>query len=176
MNPDVQSRVDSAMKLFPLVFCRIALGAALLLGGCATLGPTPGLGLAVTGIQTGESTLLETGVELTLRLTNESAQALVIAGSTHKVYVNDTLVGRGVSSERLTVPAFGTVAPKVTVFLENLTLLRKATEFSQAPGKLSYRLESRLHPAEGGLFGDLKAVATGEIDLSALGVVRPPAR
>ena len=151
----------------------LGLGAALLLAGCATLGPTPNVALSVTSIAPRESTLLETSAEVTLRLTNESAQPLALAGSSHKVYVNDTLVGRGVSSERVTVPAFGTVAIKVTVHADNLVLLRKAKEFSELP-KLAYRLESKLHPADGAGLGDLKAGATGEIDLAAFGLTLPP--
>lgn len=147
-----------------------------LLSGCATLGPAPAIALSVVSVRPLTSTVLETSLELTLRLTNESAQPLVLAGSTHKVYVNDTYIGRAVSGERLTVPAFGTSTPVVTAHLENLTLLRKAAEFSQAPGKIAYRLESRWHPAEGGLLGDLKVSTTGEIDLAALGVALPPAR
>jgi hypothetical protein len=145
----------------------LGIGAAGLLAGCATLGPAPSVAVSVTSILPRESTLLETSAEVALRLTNESAQPLALAGSSHKVYVNDTLVGRGVSSERVVVPAFGTAAIKVAVHADNLVLLRKAKEFSELP-KLAYRLESRLHPAEGA--GDLKTVATGEIDLAAFGV------
>ena len=38
-------------------------------------------------------------------------------------------------------------------------LIRKAAEFSQAPGNLAYRLESRFHPGEGSRFGDIKGTA-----------------
>ena len=142
---------------------------------CATLTPGPTVGLSVVNLRPLQSTILETSLELTLRLTNEAAQPLVLAGSTHKLYLNDSYVGRAVSNERVTVPAFGTATPTVTVYLENLTLIRKATEFSQAP-KLAYRLESRLHPAEGSAFGDMKATATGELDLAGLGLTPPPSR
>jgi LEA14-like dessication related protein len=150
-------------------------GLFALLAGCATLSPPPSVGVSVVDVRPLESTLLETRVELTLRLTNESAQALAFAGSSHRLYVNDSYVGRAVSGEAVNVPAFGTATPKVTVYLENLTLLRKATEFSQAPAKLAYRLESRLHPAAGTLFGDVKVATTGMIDLAGLGIALPPA-
>jgi LEA14-like dessication related protein len=148
------------------------LGFIALLAGCATLLPGPTVGLSVVNLRPLESTILETSVAVTLRLTNESAQPFVLAGSNHKLFLNGTSVGHAVSSERLTVPAFGTVTPTVTVYLENLTLLRKASEFSQAP-KLAYRLESRLHPTEAAGFGDVKATATGELDLVALGLAAP---
>ena len=146
-----------------------------LLAGCATLAPAPAVSLSVVNLRPLESTLLETRAEVTLRVTNESAQPLALAGSTHKLYVNDSYVGRAVSNERVSVPAFGTSTPTVTVYLENLSLLRKAAEFSQAPGKLAYRLESRLHPTDGALFGDIKVTTHGEIDLAGLGITLPPA-
>lgn len=151
------------------------LAAITLLAGCATFSPAPPVGLSVINILPRQSTLLETSLELTLRLTNEAGQPLALAGSTHKLYVNDSYVGRAVSSERVTVPALGTSTPTITVYLENLALLRKAAEFSQAPGKLTYRLESRLHPVESSRFGDIKATARGELDLAGLGIV-PPGR
>ncbi len=154
----------------------LVASVVLLLAGCATLAPSPAVALSVVGVRTLESTMLETRLELTLRLANESAQPLALAGSTHQLYVNDSRVGRAVSNERVTVPAFGTSSPTVTVYLENFTLLRKASEFSQAP-KLAYRIESRLHPVDAALFGDIKVTATGEIDLAGLGIVlSPPAR
>jgi LEA14-like dessication related protein len=154
----------------------LAVFAAItLLAGCATFSPAPPLGLSVINLRPLQSTLLETSLELTLRLTNEAAQPLVLAGSTHKLYVNDSYVGRAVSNERVTVPAFGTSTPTVTVYLENLTLIRKAAEFSQAPGKLAYRLDSRFHPGESSGLGDIKGTANGELDLTGLGIV-PPGR
>jgi LEA14-like dessication related protein len=163
------------MNFLPLSRSLILSGLIALLAGCATLSPGPTVGVTVVNLRPLESTILETSVAVTLRLTNESAQPLVFAGSTHKLYLNDSAVGRAVSNERLTVPAFGTATPTVTVYLENLTLLRKATEFSQAP-KLAYRLESRLHPADGAGFGDVRATTTGELDLAGLGLTPPPSR
>ena len=157
------------MKSIPALRSLVLLSLIGLLSGCATLSPGPTVGLSVVNLRPLQSTILETSLELTLRLTNEAAQPLVLAGSTHKLYLNDSYVGRAVSNERVAVPAFGTATPTVTVYLENLTLIRKATEFSQAP-KLAYRLESRLHPADGAPFGDVKATATGELDLAGLGL------
>lgn len=147
---------------------------AIWLAGCATLGPAPSVAVSVVDLRPLQSTVLETSVELTLRVTNESARELALAGSSHKLYVNDSYVGRAVSNAPVTVPALGTTTPTLTVHLDNLALLRKAAEFAHAPGKLAYRLESRLHPAGGALFGDLKVTTIGELDLAALGVAPPP--
>jgi LEA14-like dessication related protein len=149
------------------------LAATTLLTGCTMLSPAPPVGLSVTNIRPRQSTLLETSIELTLRLTNEGMQPLALAGSMHKLYVNDSYVGRSVSSESVTVPSLGTSTPTVTLYLENLTLIRKAAEFSQAPGRLTYRLESRLRPVADSPYGEIKTTARGELDLAVLGIVPP---
>jgi LEA14-like dessication related protein len=157
------------MKFFPTVLRWFPVALIALLAGCATLTPGPSVAMSVVNLRPLQSTLLETSLEVTLRLTNESAGPLVLAGTTHKLYINDSYVGRAVSSERVTVPAFGTSTPVIIIYLENLTLVRRATEFSKAT-KFVYRLEGRLHPADGAGLGDLKATATGELDLAGLGL------
>ena len=96
----------------------------------------------------------------------------------HRLYLNESYVGRAVTSERLNVPALSTVTQTVTIHLENLTLMRKVVEFSntQAP-RIAYRLESRLHPADGGRFGGIATSTAGELDLSGfMNEMNPPAR
>jgi LEA14-like dessication related protein len=143
---------------------------ALLFGaGCATFADTGGLSVSVTHVQPTQASLLETVAELTVRLTNETAQPLTLAGSAHRLYLNGSFVGRAVSNERLTVPALGTLAQTVTVHLENLTLIRKITELSQSNAPtITYRLDSTLHPAEGEGYRSFRTTSTGELDLSGL--------
>ena len=158
------------MRLAFPISLLLTLAGMGFLTGCATLSPTPTIGMSVVNFRPGQSTLLETNLELTLRLTNETAQPLVLAGSSHKLFVNDSLVGRAVSGEQLTLPAFGSVTPTIVVHLENLTLLRKAKELSQTP-RFVFRLQSRLQPAEAGLAGDINITTNGELDLIGLGLV-----
>lgn len=150
---------------------RTACIAIFLLGvaGCATLGDRGLIGVSIVNLRLQQASLLETSAELTVRYTNESTEPVMLAGAAHRLYLNDTYVGRGVTSEHMTIPALGTTTQNVVVYLENLTLFRKAAELSgaQSPA-VAYRLESRLHPAEGSALGGLRLTSAGELDLGTL--------
>lgn len=114
-----------------------------------------------------QTSLFETTAELTLRFTNESAQPLAFAGSTHRLYLNGTYVGRAVTNERLAVPQLGTTTQTLTAHVENLALMRKAQELGNV-STVSYRIDSRLHatPESGGR--TFAATSVGQLDLSGL--------
>lgn len=139
---------------------------ALFLASCASFPRGGGLGVSLVNVLPRQASLFETSAELTLRLTNDAMEPFTLAGSAHRLFLNGSYVGRAVSSERLTIPQLGTATQTVIVYLENLTLVRKVAELGQAPA-IAYRLESLLHPAEGGRFGSFKTSTTGELDLSA---------
>jgi len=148
-----------------------------LLSACGTFAPRDVVEVSVVDIRPTRAALLETTGVLTLRFTNETPEPLQLKGSTHRLYLNGSSVGRAVSNDTLTIPALSTATQQVTVHLENLTLIRKATEFSKAPASIAYRLESQLFTVDGpGATGRLRATATGELDISGLidATNRPP--
>lgn len=146
--------------------------AALMLGGCATLPREGGVDVSLVSVVPQQSSLFETSARLTLRFVNENARPLELAGSTHRLYLNGTYVGRAVTNERLTIPQLGTMTQTMDAHLENLVLMRKAQELGNT-STVEYRIESRLLPVS-----DERAIgatATGQLDLS--GFVGPvPAR
>lgn len=142
---------------------------AILLGcgsGCATWGGRQGLAVNVVNVVPTQASLFETTAALTLRLLNESTEAVDFIGSTHRLYLNGTYVGRAVTSEKVTLAALATTTQTVTVFLENLTLVRKFSQLQQE-AVIDYRLESEFLPATGGRFGAWRTTATGEVDLTS---------
>jgi LEA14-like dessication related protein len=160
-----------------LLFRFSALFALVGLAGCATLSPQRSVNVAVVDVQAAQATLFETTAVVTLRLTNETPAPLSLKGSTSKLSLNGSSVGTGVSNEALTLPPLGSVTQSVTLHLENLTLLRKAHEFSQAPDTLDYRLETQWFSTDGGGTRDLRTTATGQLDVrSLLGVAGALAR
>jgi LEA14-like dessication related protein len=152
-----------------LLLAGTAAALAVCAQGCATFNQGRALAISVIDLVPTQTALLETSAEMRLRLTNEGAEPLPLAGSSHRLYLNGTYVGRAVTAEGLTVPALGTATQRVIVHLENLTLLRKVAELSQAAAPvLGYRLESRLH-GTGALEGRIFRTAnSGEVDLSRL--------
>jgi LEA14-like dessication related protein len=112
-----------------------------------------------------QTSIFETSAELVMRFTNESSLPLVLAGSTHRLFVNGTHVGRAITNERLTIPQLGTVTQTIPAHLENLALMRKMQELGNV-SVVEYRIDSRLHATaeEGG--GTLATSATGQLDFS----------
>jgi len=143
----------------------VVVASGIVAAGCATVSQENGVAASLVSIRPLQASLFETKAELTLRYTNESSRALPLAGSTHKLYINGTYVGRAVTNEQLTLPELGTTTQTMTAHLENLALMGKAREIGNL-STVEYRIDSRMHVAQGG--GTVKATSTGQVDLSGL--------
>jgi LEA14-like dessication related protein len=140
-----------------------------LAAGCATMTQPAGVSVSVTNLVPIQAAMFETGAALTLRLTNETASPLALIGSAHRLYLNDSYVGRAVSNERLTVQPLSTATQTVTVFMENLALMRKMIELANTNRPIiAYRLESQFHPVEVTRMRTLATTSRGELDLTAI--------
>lgn len=138
----------------------------LFFSACATFAPSGVVAVTVVDIRPTQAALLETTAVLTLRFTNESPEPIQLKGSSHRLYLNGSSVGRAVNNDALTIPALSTMTQQITVHLENLTLVRKVTEFSRVPSAIAYRLDSQLFTVDGpSTTGRLRATATGELDV-----------
>lgn len=133
-------------KLLVVAACGVGV---VFFGGCATLGSSARANLTIVNVRPTTSTLLESGVELTLRVLNETDRPLEITGSSHKLALNGSSVGRAVSDRAVSVPALGTTTMTVTVYVENIALLRKFGT-GQRVEQVAYRLDSRLFTSGSG--------------------------
>ena len=150
----------------PIGLAALACGVtAVFSSGCATAPNSAAASLSLVGLRPVQASLFETTADLTLRVTNESPQALVLRGSSHKIYVNDTYIGKAVSNEPLTVQSLATATQTVTAHLENLALVGKVRELSAASTTtVVYRIESRLFVSDEMGGGKVSATATGQLD------------
>jgi LEA14-like dessication related protein len=148
--------------------CLAALACGLVtifVSGCATASNPAAASVSLVGLRPVQAALFETTAELTLRVTNESPQALALRGSSHKIYVNDTYIGKAVSNEPLTVEPLSTGTQTVTAHLDNLALVRKVQELTTASKTtVAYRIESRFFVSDEAGGGKVSASATGELD------------
>ena len=118
-----------------------ALAAATLwLAGCVTI-PPPAVRLV--DVEFGEATLLETSIRFTLRLVNETPEALAVQGAVHKIYLNGLFVGEGLSDEAVTVPRLGTATQTVTVHLSHLLLATRIRPLIESK-RFDYLIASEL--------------------------------
>ena len=149
-----------------LSFC---LGISLLCG-CTTDLRLSGISVSAIDFRPTSATLLETQATLTLRYTNENVVPIALSGSTHKLHLNGTYVGKSVSKEPVGMPSLNTTTQSVTIFLENLAMIQKAQALAQnQTAAFNYRLESVLYVQAGEARDSVKVVSNGQLDLSAFG-------
>jgi LEA14-like dessication related protein len=151
-------------------FARLAFvfGGLMFLAGCATDLRISGVSITVTDLRPLNATVFETQAALTLRYINESVVPIAVSGSTHKLYLNDSYIGKAVSKDAVGLPSLNTATQTVTLFIENLSLVRKLQELDRN-STISYRIESVLLVEAGEAYDNVKVRSTGTLDLSAFG-------
>lgn len=154
--------------------CRLLFVAivSFLLVGCS--GPRlGGITATVVNFRPTSSTVLESTGVLTIRYTNENIGALGYSGSSHKLYLNGSYVGKAVSDEPFGIPPLNTITQDVTIHLENLSLLRQLLAVRDTQ-TAAYRLDSVLFQT---LYEDkheYKTRSEGSLDLRAFsGALNP---
>jgi LEA14-like dessication related protein len=145
-----------------LPFVVLAAALALVFGGCASVGPTERASLSLVEVTSAHSTIFETTLELTLRVTNETNQPLLVQGSSHRLTLNGSMVGSGVGAVATEVPPLGTATFPVTIRMDNLKLLNRFGR-GQLPAELAYQMDSRLFTP--GSANGLKVQTVGALDL-----------
>lgn len=150
-------------------------GAGLLLGLCAVMFVAGcGSGFKLTGvtvslvdIKPAASTVLESNAVLTLRYANENVIPIGLSGSSHKVYLNGSYVGRALSKEPVGLAALSSSTQDVTVRFENLALVRQFVAMREKQ-TAAYKIESVLYLTSGEEELNIKTSNSGSIDLRAL--------
>lgn len=140
----------------------------LLLASCATFARREGVQVSLVNMAFGESTILETAVHFTVRIQNEMPGPVTLNGSVHKIYLNGTYVGEGLSNERLEVPRLSTATQNVTVHLRNVTMLTKLRGIIESQA-VDYKMTSLLYTENQGRH---RAVRKSRLDLKDF---QPPA-
>lgn len=140
----------------------------LLLTSCATFARREGLQVSLVNLVPGESTVLETAMHFTIRIQNELPKPVVVNGAVHKIYLNGTYVGEGLSNERVEVPRLSTVTQHVTVHLRNVTMLTKLRGIIEAQA-VHYKMTSLLYTEGQGRY---RAARESRLDLKDF---QPPA-
>lgn len=141
----------------------IALGA-LGLVACATLRPAEGVRLSLVNVQLTDATLWETIAQFTVRVQNETPDAVTLTGGVHKFYLDGLLIGDGLTGETVTLPRLSSTTQVVPVHLRNLALARRVKPLLEQQ-RFSYRVESVLYVAKNTGERRARLVGAGELDL-----------
>lgn len=155
------------LRLF-IRFAVVSLGLACcaFVAGCSTFQLT-GVTVSLVDFKPASSSLLESSAVLTLRYTNDNVIPIGLAGSSHKIYLNGTYVGKAVSKEPLGMAALSTTTQNVTVRFENISLLQQLVAMRDRQ-TASYKIESVLYVTSGEEKLDIKTSNSGSVDLRSL--------
>lgn len=133
--------------------------------GCATAPDEPTLEASLVNLRFTRATVFETVVEVEVRLENVSPDDLRVTGASHRLTVNGTSLGRGLSSALIPVPRLSGATQTVEFHLRNFSLARSLQELTRSR-VLTYELDSTVYVGRAG--GGQRAVRirkTGELDL-----------
>ena len=146
-----QNRVRSAL----------GLGIIVLTCGCLSV---PELDVVLTDVDVLPSTALEQRLALSLRVLNDSDQAIEATGVSLTLNVNGGRLARGVSSEAFVVPRLGEAEVSVTTSVSVFDALRRALSVAGTTS-VSYELRGKIY-TEGIRY--LSFRRTGEFSESSL--------
>ena len=117
-------------------------------------------------LRLGEMRAFETELVVGLRVQNPASSPVTINGASYRLYFNGVRVGRGMSSQTITVPAFGSAIQNVTLQVSNLSLLPTIQQLLESDA-FAYRIEGTLHRS--GLFGDVSVQESGRFSMRDAG-------
>ena len=126
----------------------LLLIAGCSLVGCATIGVVPP-DVTLVDLEFTDLTVFETTGEFTVRLANENPDPLVVSGGVFRLYLNGVKVGKGLSSETVEIPRLGTATQRVSLHVNNVTLIARLASLLEQP-VLDYQIKTRLY-VEGSL-------------------------
>ncbi len=151
------------------VFSRLLTLAlvSFFVAGCGGGYKPTGMTATIVDFRPTEARMLESSGVLTLRFTNETISPLGFSGSSHKLYLNGSYVGKAVNNQPFGVPPLSSITHDVTVNFENLALIRQLAEMGQSQ-TAAYRLDSVLFQTVYEDKYELKTQSQGSLDLRKL--------
>ncbi len=155
------------MKLIsPLLLA--LLGWCVLLPGCSTPPVVSGITVSVDGFKRYDAAPGPARGIMTLRFTSENTSAIAFSGSTHRLYLNDTLVGSAKNETPVGLPPMETVTHDVIIELVNPAAIRQALADESAGRPTRYRVESVLRFNDGENISQIKKTFAGTVALLGL--------
>lgn len=151
-----------------------AAAAALLAAGCATVSGPPPVEISLSDLHFTDATVFETVAVADVRLENLAPEEIRVTGAVHRLAVNGTSLGKGMSGQTVAVPRLGSAPQQVEIHVRNFSLARTLREIAQSR-VVQYTLDSTIYVArEGGRDRSVRVTKSGRLDLNQ--AVATPAR
>jgi LEA14-like dessication related protein len=144
----------------------------LLWAGCASISNDDSVQVSLVNLTSGDATPWETTLVFTVRIQNAMPDAIIVTGGAHKIYLDGSYIGQGLSNSRVEIPRLGDATQEVTVRLHNWTLARALVEISKK-GDVQYEVRSTIYIDRGGHNSTIKTSRQGSMSLKDFSV--PPA-
>lgn len=124
----------------------VTLWLAVLLTGCAAMqAPLEAPHVTLTDLRMLDMTLFEQRYGLKIRVQNPNPVELPITGMNFRLDVNDAELGRGVSDQRVTVPAYGEAVVEINLMSNLARIIDQIRGLESGKGQsLRYRLAGGL--------------------------------
>jgi LEA14-like dessication related protein len=126
----------------------LAILALLLMNGCTSMRPEPGLEVTLADLRFSDATLMETTVQFVVRIENATPEPIALQGGVYRLSLNGMSLGKGMTGDTVEVPRFSSVTQPVAVHLSNLRMASRVRPILES-GRIDYRLESLLYPVRG---------------------------
>ncbi len=139
--------------------------ATLVTSGCASMGSLDAPELTLVNLELADATLFETTLEVQLRIANPNPEPITFNGAKFKLTLDDRKVGRGLSSDTVTIPRLGTEVVGVPFHVNNAALLLRLQEILEAKS-IRYGLQGTLYLERSIGNRKLKISSEGELDFS----------
>lgn len=128
---------------------RITLFIFLFLTSCSRL-PIENPEISLTNILPEQVGLLETTFKSSIRISNPNDEAIKVSGGKHRLYINDTYLGSGLSNEEFVIESYQDKTINITINASNIQMARELQAMLNSQ-KFSYTIKSRIktkYPAE----------------------------
>ena len=128
----------------------ILLLFAFFLSSCATMqSPLEAPHVSLTDLRVLDATLFEQRFALKIRVQNPNAVALPINGMNFRLDINDVELGRGVSDQAVTVPAYGEAVFEINLVSNFARIVNQIRALESGKGQsLRYRLAGGISVAD----------------------------
>jgi LEA14-like dessication related protein len=129
--------------------------------------------VTVVDLEIVDATLFETTLDVTLRISNDNPEALVLDGAVVRLELGGVKVGKGATGERVEVPRLDSVTRHVEVHLNHLALATRIKGIIDQK-VVDYGVSGKVYVLQrSGAIRKMDVSGEGRLDLRA-GAAKPP--
>ena len=145
---------------------KAALAALLPLSllACATLQGFAKPELTLVNLRWKDFTVLESTIELEVRLSNENPETLVVDGGLLNLYLDGDLIGKGSTGETFEIPRLESVTQKFLVHVSHLNAIHRIKTIHENK-RVDYAIKGELYVRRGSGTTKVKVAQVGDLDM-----------